>query len=184
MARLTEHNVVATFSDLDAARDALEALNMAGLDADDISLLGRQAQDVESDADTRLRDLDTTGDLAKHAAVAGGAGTVAGGIVGAIAFALPGLGPVIGTGIWAAVAGGAVAGGAVGGMVGAINATELGPEWEVSYGDSLRSGRVLLAVHARDDDDAQKAAEVLQEKGAEQVDHLDEEGKPLESEAG
>jgi hypothetical protein len=179
MARLTDHNVVATFPDLDRAREVITALGRAGVEADDVSLLGRQVEDVESDPDTRLRDMEVTGDLAKQAAVAGGAGSVVGGIVGAVAFALPGLGPVIGTGIWAAVAGGAVAGGAVGGMVGAINATELGPEWEASYGDSLRAGRVLVAVHARDDEEARTAASVLEEEGAESVDHLDAEGKPL-----
>ncbi|MFN2503867.1 MAG: hypothetical protein ABR540_06505 [Acidimicrobiales bacterium] len=179
MARLSDHNVVATFPDLDTAREALTALNRSGIDADDVSLLGRQAQDVESDADTRLRDLDSTADLAKQAAAAGGAGSVVGGIVGAAAFAIPGLGPVIGAGVWAAVAGGAIAGSAVGGMVGAINATELGPEWEVSYGEPLRRGHVLVAVHARDDEQAKSAAEVLEKEGADRVDHLDAEGKPL-----
>jgi len=123
-------------------------------------MLGKDVREVESDPDTRARDLEVTGELAKKAAVAGSAGTVLGGIVGAAAFALPGLGPVIGSGIWAAVAGGAVAGGAVGGMVGAVAAAELGPEWEVSYGDPLREGRVLVAVHAQNDEEASEAAKI------------------------
>jgi outer membrane lipoprotein SlyB len=180
MARLTDHNVVATFPDLDAAREAMLALGRSGVDADNMSMLGRDVRDVESDPDTRMRDLEVTGDLAKKAAVAGSAGTVLGGIVGAAAFALPGLGPVIGSGIWAAVAGGAVAGGAVGGMVGAVAAAELGPEWEVSYGDPLREGRVLVAVHAQNDEEAAEAAKVLEKEGAETVDHLDADGRPLE----
>ncbi|HYX43545.1 MAG TPA: hypothetical protein VE760_00790, partial [Acidimicrobiales bacterium] len=158
-------------------------LGRAGVDADDVSVLGRQAAEVESDPDTRLRDLEVTADLGKKAAAAGGAGTIVGGIVGAVAFALPGLGPVVGSGIWAAVAGGAVAGGAVGGMVGAVAATELGPEWEASYGDALREGQVLVAVHARDDETAQAAAQLLEKEGAGQVDHLDAEGRPVGSPA-
>jgi outer membrane lipoprotein SlyB len=180
MARLTDHNVVATFPDMDAAREAMLALGRAGVDADRMSMLGRDVREVESDADTRLRDLEVTGDLAKKAAAAGSAGTVLGGIVGAVAFALPGLGPVIGSGIWAAVAGGAVAGGAVGGMVGAVTAAELGPEWEVSYGEPLRQGRVLVAVHAQDDEEASEAAEILEKEGAERVDHIDAEGLSLD----
>ena len=181
MARLTDHNVVATFPDMDVAREAMLALGRAGIDADNMSMLGRDVRDVESDADTRLRDMEVMGDLGKKAAVAGGAGTVIGGIVGAVAFALPGLGPVIGSGIWAAVAGGAIAGGAVGGMVGTVAAAELGPEWEVSYGEPLREGRVLVAVHAQDDQEASEAAKILEKEGAQQVDHLDAEGKPLEA---
>lgn len=181
MARLTEHNVVGTFPDLDAAREGLKALNAAGIDSDDISMLGRQVNEVESDADTRLRDMESTADLAKHATLAGSAGSVVGGIVGAAAFAIPGLGPVIGTGIWAAIAGGAIAGGAVGGMVGAITGTELGPDWETTYGEPLREGHVLVAVHARDEDQAKDATEVFEKEGASRVDHIDEQGKPLES---
>jgi hypothetical protein len=184
MARLTDHNVVATFPDLDRARQVIKALGRAGVEADDVSMLGRQVEEVASDPDTRLRDLDVTGDLAKKAAVAGGAGSVVGGIVGAAAFALPGLGPVIGSGIWAAVAGGVAAGGAVGGMVGAVSASELGPEWEVSYGDSLRSGHVLVAVHARNDEEARTAVEVFEKEGADRIDHLDADGKPLEETTG
>jgi hypothetical protein len=181
MARLTDHNVVGTFPDLDTAREVLNALNRAGIDADDVSMLGRQVNEVESDADTRLRDMESTADLGKKAAVAGSAGSVVGGIVGAAAFAIPGLGPVIGTGIWAAVAGGAIAGGAVGGMVGAITGTELGPEWETTYGEPLREGHVLVAVHARDEDQARAASEVLEKEGAARVDHIDDQGKPHQS---
>jgi outer membrane lipoprotein SlyB len=184
MAKLTDHNVVGTFPDLDAARNAIQELNDAGIDADDISMLGKQVEDVSSDPDTRLRDMETTADLAQKAAKTATIGSVVGGIAGAAAFLIPGLGPVIGAGIWAAAGGGAIAGGVVGGMMGAIEATELGPEWEVSYGDPLREGKVLVAVHARDDQQAQKAADVLGKEGAGRVDHLDVNGKPLDGESG
>jgi hypothetical protein len=183
MARLTDHNVVGTFPDLTKAREVIEALNQAGVDADDISVLGKQVEAVSSDPDTRLRDLDSTAELGKRAATTGAAGSVIGGIAGAVAFAIPGLGPVIGAGIWGALAGGAIAGGVVGGMMGAIDATELGPEWEMSYGEPLREGRVLVAVHARDDKEANRAAEILEAQGADRVDHLDESGRPLDTAA-
>lgn len=180
MAHLTDHNVVATFPDLEQARDVIKALNDAGVDGDDISVLGRQVDEVSSDPDTRLRDLDSTADLGKKAALGGVTGSAVGaGIAGAIALLMPGIGPVVAGGIWAAVAGGVAAGGVIGGMVGAIEATELGPEWEVSYGEPLRAGKVLVAVHASDDKEARKAAQIFDREGADQVDHLDREGHPL-----
>ncbi|MGH9223968.1 MAG: hypothetical protein ACRD2W_09365 [Acidimicrobiales bacterium] len=181
MARLTDHNVVGTFPDLDKAREVMEDLNEAGIDADDISLLGKQVEEVTSDPDTRLRDMESTAELGKKAATTGGVGAVLGGLAGAAVFVLPGIGPVVGAGIWGAVAGGAIAGTIVGGMVGAIDATELGPEWEVTYGEPLQEGRVIVAVHVHDDDDAKKAVEVFEKHDAGSVDHLDEAGKPRPS---
>jgi hypothetical protein len=173
---------VGTFPDLTRARDVIKELNDAGIDGDDISVLGRQVDEVTSDPDTRLRDLDSTADLGKKAAVGGVSGSAIGaGIAGAVALLMPGVGPVIAGGIWAALAGGAVAGGVVGGMVGAIEATELGPEWETSYGEPLQAGKVLVAVHARDDAQAQRAAAVLEKEGADRVDHLNHEGRPLDA---
>ena len=181
MARLTDHNVVATFADLDKAREVMEELGDEGIDGDDISLLGKQVEDVISDPDTRLRDMEATADLGKRAVTTGGIGAVVGGIAGAAAFVIPGVGPVVGAGIWGALAGGAIAGGVVGGMIGTIDAVELGPEWEVTYGEPLQQGRVIVAVHARDDEEAEKAEKVFREQGADRVDHLGEEGKPRQS---
>jgi outer membrane lipoprotein SlyB len=182
MAALTNHNVVGTFPDLKAARDIMRRLNEAGIDAEEISLLGKAAEEVTSDPDTRLRDLESTGDLGRSAAKTASLGSVLGGIAGAVALVLPGIGPVVGAGIWAAAGGGAIAGGVLGGMVGAIGATELGPDWEVTYGAALQEGRALVAVHARDEDEVAKAVKVFEKDNAERVDHLDESGKPLPEE--
>lgn len=178
MARLTEHNVVATLPNLEDARDVLSDLNQAGIDADDISLLGKHAQEVAHDPDTRLRDSEAVSEVGQKAAGTAGAGAVLGGVVGAAAFLIPGVGPVVGAGIWGAVAGGAIAGGVVGGMAGAITAIELGPEWEATYGDSLREGRVLVAVHARDEQEAAKAEKVF-DKAKVHVEHVNESGQPV-----
>src|SRR5262245_15640290 len=111
MASLTDHNVVGTFASLNDARDALTDRNRAGRDADDLSPLGKAAEVVPSAPDTRLRDLESTADLAKNAAQKGALGSALGGLAGAAAFLVPGVGPVIGAGVWAAAAGGAIAGG-------------------------------------------------------------------------
>src|SRR5437016_7765152 len=104
MARdqLSQFNVVATYPDMDTARKALKALERAGVDGDDISLLGRQADVVAAEEDTRERDAHLTGDVTKKVAEGGAIGTVAGAVVGTVAFLIPGVGPGIGAGIWAA----------------------------------------------------------------------------------
>ncbi len=181
MSRLSDHNVLCTVPDLEAARNVIQALNDAGVDSDRVSMLGRQVEKVASDPDTRLRDLDSTADLAASASTSAGAGALIGGIAGALAWVLPGVGPVIGAGIWAAAGGGAIAGSVVGGMAGAIGATELGPDWEVTYGQPLREGKVVVLAHAADESEASAAAQVMQRQGADRIEHIDRSGKKLEN---
>ncbi len=110
MSRITGQNVVATFPDLDKANDAALALSRAGIEADRVSILGREQEAAASDPDTRLRDMEATGEIAKRAGVAGGAGAAIGAIAGAAAFVIPGIGPVIAGGLLAGIAGGAAVG--------------------------------------------------------------------------
>ncbi len=180
MSGLTENNVVATFDHLDQAREAVLALGRAGIEADKVSMVGKQVEEVASDPDTRLRDLDVTGEVGKKAILGGTAGTVIGGLAGAAAFVIPGVGPAVGTGIWAAVAAGGVAGGAVGGMVGGVASIDLNDEWELTFQDALQGGKVLVAVHADDAEQATRARGTLEEHGAEKVVDLDAEGRPVE----
>ncbi|HUQ63457.1 MAG TPA: hypothetical protein VM121_06880 [Acidimicrobiales bacterium] len=181
MGRLREHNVVATFSDMETARSAIEELSQGGVDANNISLLGRQAEEAAVTRDTRARDFEVVGDIGKK--TAGGAavgGAVGSAIAGAAAFLIPGIGPVVGVGIWAAAAGGALAGSTVGGMVGGISALPLNEDWELTYGDSVKEGRVLVAVHSSEEDESDRAAEIFEKEGAENVQRLDSQGRPAE----
>src|SRR5688572_23908902 len=110
------------------ARKALDALEAAGIDAAEISLLGPAAEEAAEHADTRERDAGMAGRVGKRAtgALAGGAtGGLAGFLAGLVAFAIPGVGPVIGGGVWAATIGGAVAGGSVGGVIGGYSAVDM-----------------------------------------------------------
>ncbi|MDQ6927727.1 MAG: general stress protein [Actinomycetota bacterium] len=181
MGRLREHNVVATFSDMESARAAMKELSQAGIDANNISMLGREAEATAVTRDTRERDFEVAGDIGKK--TAGGAavgGAVGGAIAGAAAFLIPGIGPVVGVGIWAAAAGGALAGSTAGGLVGGISALPLNEDWELTYADSVREGRVLVAVHTNDDDEAARAVKVFEKGSAEKVQRLDSEGRPAE----
>ena len=180
MKHLAQHNVVATFPDMDTARKAMDALGRAGIEAEDISLLGQSAEEARSDPDTRLRDLDATADIAKRAGAGAAAGGAVGALAGAAAFVIPGVGPVIGMGLLAAAAGGTVAGASVGGMVGGVAGLSLEDDWDLTFQESLRAGRVLLAVHAVDKDDVDKAAKVMEGEGADQLEWIDAEGRKIE----
>jgi hypothetical protein len=181
MGRLREHNVVATFPDMGTARSAMKEVSQSGIDANNVSLLGREAEENAVANDTRERDFEVVGDIGKKTAEGAAVGGVVGSaIAGAAAFLIPGVGPVVGVGIWAAAAGGALAGGTVGGMVGGISALPLNEDWELTYEDSVRKGRVLVAVHTNDSDEAEQAAKIFEDGSAENVQRLDSEGRPAE----
>ncbi|MES2597732.1 MAG: DUF3341 domain-containing protein [Verrucomicrobiota bacterium] len=109
-------------------------------------------------------------------------GGVAGGAIGLLAgigaLAIPGLGPFIAAGpIMAALSGaavGATAGGIVGGLIG------LGiPEIEAKrYEDRLNKGNYLISVHAVDGDHADRAKEIFDAEGAEDISTISEEKAP------
>ena len=180
MKHLAEFNVVATFPDMEAARDALDALGRAGIEAEDISVLGQSVEEARSDPDTRLRDLDATADIAKKAGAGAAAGGALGALAGAAAFVIPGVGPVIGMGLLAAAAGGTVAGASVGGMVGGVAGLSLEDDWDLTFQESLREGRVLVAVHATDRADVDKAAKVFEQEKADKLEWIDSEGRKLD----
>ena len=177
MKHLAEHNVVASFADMEKARGAIDALARAGVEAEDMSLLGRAVDEARNDSDTRLRDLEATGEIGKRAAVGGAAGSAAGALAGVAAFAIPGVGPVIGAGMLGAAIAGSLAGGAVGGMVGGVAGISLEEDWDLTFQDSIRAGQVLVAVHAAEKDDVDRAAKVLQGEGAQRIERLDAEGR-------
>jgi hypothetical protein len=179
MKHLAQHNVVATFPDMESARGAVDALARAGIEAEDISILGRAIEEARNDVDTRLRDMEATGEIAKRAGTGVAAGSTLGALAGVAAFAIPGVGPVVGGGILAAVVGGSIAGGSVGGMVGGVAGLSLEDDWDLTFQESIRAGRVLVAVHAADKDDVDKAAKVLEGEHPDGVEWLDAEGRKM-----
>jgi hypothetical protein len=106
-------------------------------------------------------------------AAGAGSGAVIGGTLGWLAgigaLAVPGIGPLLAAGpIVAALAGmGAV--GAIGGIAGALIGHGI-PEYEAKrYEGRVRSGGILMSVHADDQDWVKKAKALLERTGAEQV---------------
>jgi hypothetical protein len=120
---------------------------------------------------------------APEGATTGGvAGGVTGGVLGLLAgvgaLAIPGLGPFIAAGpIMAALSGaavGATTGGVVGGLVG------LGiPEIEAKrYDEKLKKGNYLVAVHADESDEIDRAKEIFKTAGAEDISTVREASAP------
>lgn len=111
---------------------------------------------------------------APEAAVTGGAtGAVTGGVLGWLvgigALAIPGIGPFVAAGpIMAALAGmgaGAVMGGIGGALVGAGM-----PEYEAKrYEGRINKGAILMSIHCDDNDWCDRAKQVMEEIGAEDV---------------
>jgi outer membrane lipoprotein SlyB len=180
MAReqLSRYNVVATFPDMAAARKAFDGLEAAGIDGDDMSLLGRTADAAAAATDTRERDAHLVGEVSQKAVKGSAIGSVAGAIAGTVAFVIPGVGPGIGAGIWAATLGGAVAGGAVGGVAGGVSALDQGEDWELTF-DDVAEGKVLVATHAADENEANIQERVLREHNPSKVERFNESGKRI-----
>ncbi len=137
--------VTGLFDSYDHAREAVSALEAAGIGSSDISII--------------THDEDHTGSSAADGAGAGaGIGAVAGGAGGLLAglglVAIPGVGPVVAAGWLAAtlagVAAGAVAGGAAGGLLGALTGSGV-PEAEADfYAEGVRRGGSIVVARVNE----------------------------------
>jgi hypothetical protein len=177
---LAEHNVVASFPDMESGAAAVDALERGGIDGASISLLGKAVEEAAAETETTERDAGVAERVGKRAAIGAAAGTAAGGLTGFLAglaaFAIPGVGPVVGTGVWAATAAGAVAGGGVGGVVGGVSAIDMTEAWELTQ-EAVRAGRVMVGVHSEDRAISEKGEEILRRRDPLRVDRYDRQGR-------
>jgi len=116
---------------------------------------------------------------APEGATAGAAaGGVTGGVLGLLAgigaLAIPGLGPFIAVGPIMAALSGAAVGGTTGGVVGGLVGLGI-PELEAKrYNDKLTKGNYLIAVHTDESDDVDRAKDVFETAGAEDISTISE----------
>jgi hypothetical protein len=112
------------------------------------------------------------------AAAGAGSGAILGGTLGLLAgigaLAIPGVGPLIAAGpIMAALAGIGV-GGAVGGFTGALIGMGI-PEYEAKrYEGRLQKGGILLSVHCDTSEEIDRAKQILERTGGEDVSYTGE----------
>jgi hypothetical protein len=172
--QLSEHNVVATFTEPDRAQKAILDLQEKDVPLEHISFLAREDERRAAHAET-VEETELPADVAKNTIAGGTAGAVGGGaagfLAGAIAFGIPGVGPGVGVGIWAATIGGATAGAAAGGVAGGIRKM-----WDERYEDAVKEGRLVVGVHTDMEAEAGKAAQVFVDHDADNVDRFDPEG--------
>ena len=152
------------------------ALKESGFFVNDISVL--------------LPDKSGTRDFAheQHTKAPEGAATGAGGgvilgsalgwLVGIGALAIPGVGPFIAAGPIMAALAGAGAGAAAGGLVGTLIGLGI-PELEAKqYEGKIRSGNILISVHAADGKEVSRAKEIFRRAGANDVSYTGESSVP------
>src|ERR1700757_2385381 len=164
MSKSSVFGIVKTHSQ---AEQIVQGLQTAGFDSSEISILLPDKEgkhDIGHVKATKAPEGATTG-----AATGGVTGGVLGLLAGIGALAIPGVGPFIAAGpIMAALSGaalGATTGGLVGGLIG------LGiPEIEAKrYEEKLKNGNFLIAVHADESEELDRAKEIFDNAGAEDV---------------
>lgn len=142
------------------AVSTIQALEAAGFDHDEISLIGGN----ESGAYTTPRDHGTGAGTGTGATIGtllgGGAGLLAG--IGAMA--IPGVGPVVAAGWLVATLTGAGIGAAAGGLVGALTDAGVSHEDAQVYAEGVRRGGFLVTARV-DESRVGEAQRILSSRG-------------------
>jgi hypothetical protein len=126
------------------AREAVRALEAAGVPSKDISLVANKYVSEE------YAEVSDVSGGATGAGIGGALGGGAGLLAGLGLLAIPGLGPVVAAGWLAATAVGAVAGAAAGGIVGALVDAGVSREHADIYSESIRRGGTLVTARVSD----------------------------------
>ncbi|MBP7175716.1 MAG: general stress protein [Thermoclostridium sp.] len=152
--------VVGVFDRMDFAEKAAREIKERGLRTDDISILVKNGDQVES-----TDGMGMVNDNISNGAVTGGIiGGLAGLLIGAGLVAIPGLGIIAAAGPITGLIGGAATGGIIGGLV------DLGiPEEESKrYESDVKSGKVVFTMKT-DQEKVDDIRNILQSNGAERV---------------
>ena len=169
--RMENYNVLAAFPDMGQASRAIEALGLAGIEGQHVTLQGEAPEEAtreETLADTADADRRLMGrwfGLAAAWGVAGAAlGLVAGIPVGIGAIELADENVTL-AGVIASALFGTLFGGIIGWLIGIMYYGQGGDAWELGYHKG-HTGRAIVGVHAADPKVIDKAREVLQKHGA------------------
>jgi hypothetical protein len=147
--------------------ELIDRLRAAGFMPADVSVLAAHNQGDEGIAiEKQSKSLQGT-------ATGASAGGVLGGLLGLLAgmgtLVIPGLGLLVAAGPLLATLSGIGVGASVGGLAGGLIGLGI-PEYEARrYEGHLEKGRVLIAVHCRDEREIDRAKRIMQEVGASDV---------------
>jgi hypothetical protein len=117
--------ITRSYESYETAAAVVEKLEVAGIPASDISVVGRDER-------------------------AGGSNAAEGLLAGLGMLAIPGIGPVVAAGWLASTAAGAVAGAAAGGLVGSFTSAGVDEEDAHYYAETVRRGGTVVSVKAAD----------------------------------
>lgn len=158
--------VVATFPSRSDAERGIDRLQQAGFSRQDISVVAKDDRATQGDAGRAGNgEQGMFGETSDGMTWGAGIGAGAGLLASAGALAIPGVGPLLAVGPLAAALSGAAVGGLAGGLV----------DWGIPedrgryYEEQVRAGRALAAVQVKDDQEARKAEQILQEAGAQDI---------------
>lgn len=160
-----DYDLIAEYEDMGQAKKAMDALELAGIDAAEYALVGETVAKAESRIDKRSvheADAALSNELLWNSVLWGGAGVVAGVVVALISVAIPGW-PL---NIWYSLMLWILALGTLGGIAGGMSALESGPQAETPYMRVDPGDHVLLGVRSADPKHVQRAETVLQRGNA------------------
>ncbi len=148
------------FSDRESAEKAYSSLHERGYSKDDVNVI--MSDDTRKKHFSSDKSGKADSDLGNKAVEGLGTGSAIGGALGAIAgvvaavgtsIVLPGLGLVIAGPIAAGLAG-AGAGGITGGLIGALVGWGIPEDRAKRYEEGLKSGKIVMGVHPKNEEDA------------------------------
>ena len=170
--KITKNSKMLTgmFSDRESTESAYNILHERGYSKDDINL-------VMSDETRKKFFAEGDTEFSNKAMEGAGTGSAIGGVIGAAvgviaaigtSLAIPGLGLVAAGPIVAGLAG-AGAGGVAGGLIGTLVGSGMSEDRAKLYETGVKSGKIVMGVNPRNDEDAKHFETEWNSKKAEQV---------------
>ncbi|HXG36672.1 MAG TPA: hypothetical protein VNL15_06870 [Dehalococcoidia bacterium] len=175
-----EYNLLGLFADLDTARSAITALGQAGIEADNISLMGPAADRAASQEATAAADTRMMRYFFGHVMLGGAIGTIAGAILGlAIApLALMAYGfDVSPPGIGLGVLFGAIIGLIIGALLRHYMPVHATQTWELSFHEEDVGAGAIVGVHSNSPRDVEMSRGILESHKPLELYSVDKNGK-------
>jgi len=143
---MSEKQIIGVFHSEREAIQAIEGLKKRGYSTDEISIVARDQDEVDSVSEAT--GTKAPEGLATGATAGGVLGGLAGLLAGAGALAVPGIGPILAAGPIAAALTGAAVGAGAGGLVGGLIGLGIPEEDASRYSDYVKEGRILVLVES------------------------------------
>ena len=176
--RCVAQQVVGLFDTIDDAHGALQDLRQAGVPADTISFVARDATGEYARHLGADRAPAQNGSHAQgHDAMSTGAvvGGVAGLLVGLVALAVPGIGPAIAIGTFTTFLDAGMIGAVTGGFMGILIGAGISEADAHVYAEGVRRGGALVMVEAATPVDADRVAAIFRQHRLVDIDRRREE---------